>query len=123
VHPNSNPVGSPADGSSEDGSIPVNEQRPIIQFSLPENNQSLENEVHTSNSKNLVSYNSNTEYRLPIRHNRGKPPKRFRPDEDGEGNYAIGKFMTVDNLPTPLKEFNSTLATVRIPEKLEEVIE
>lgn len=73
---------------------PENEQRQLIQSPLPQLGQSPENEVQISNSENFNSNSSNTGYRLPDRHNRGKPPKRFRPDEDGEGNYAISKFVT-----------------------------
>ena len=98
---------------------PENEQRQLIQSPLPQLGQSPENEVQVLISEN---FNSNTGYRLPDRHNRGKPPKRFRPDEDGEGNYAIGKFVTTEHLPSPLKEFDTTLASVRIPERLEEAM-
>jgi Reverse transcriptase (RNA-dependent DNA polymerase) len=100
---------------------PESEQRQMIHSSLPHHVQSPENEV-TSNSENLDLYNSNTGYRLPDRHNRGKPPKRFRPDEDSGGNYAIGKFVTTEHLSNPLKEFDATLASVRVPEKLEEAM-
>ena len=101
---------------------PENEQRQLIQSPLPQLGQSPENEVQFSNSETFNSNNSNTGYRLPDRHNRGKPPKRFRPEEDGEGNYAISKFVTTEHLPSPLKEFDTTLASVRIPERLEEAM-
>jgi Reverse transcriptase (RNA-dependent DNA polymerase)/Integrase core domain len=101
---------------------PENEQRQLIQSPLPQLGQSSENEVQSSNSENSKSNNSNTGYRLPDRHNRGKPPKRFIPDEEGEGNYVIGKFVTTEHLPSPLKEFDTTLASIRIPERLEEAM-
>jgi Reverse transcriptase (RNA-dependent DNA polymerase) len=101
---------------------PENEQRQLIQSPLPQEGQSLENEVQVSNSENFNSNNSNTRYRLPDKINRGKPPKWYRPDEDGEGKYAIGKFVTSEHLSSPLKEFDSTLASVRIPERLEEAM-
>jgi Reverse transcriptase (RNA-dependent DNA polymerase) len=110
------------DYRDELGMNPENEQRQLIQSPLPQHGQSSENEVQVSNSENLNSNNSSTGYRLPDRHNRGKPPKRWRPDEDSEGNYAIGKFVTTEHLPNPLKKFDTILASVRVPERLEEAM-
>jgi Reverse transcriptase (RNA-dependent DNA polymerase) len=50
------------------------------------------------------------------------PPKRYRQDEIGEGNYAICNFVTTNHLSGQIKDFDKVLASVRIPEKLDEAM-
>jgi Reverse transcriptase (RNA-dependent DNA polymerase) len=67
---------------------------------------------------------SDISFKLPSRNNRGKPPKRYVP-EDGtskEIRYPIANYTTTENLSEPLKNFANQISSVTVPEKLEEAL-
>jgi hypothetical protein len=62
--------------------------------------------------------------KLPPRMNRGKPPKRYVP-EDGtskEIRYPIANYTTVEKLPKPLKDFSNQISSVIVPNSVEEAL-
>jgi Reverse transcriptase (RNA-dependent DNA polymerase) len=82
----------------------------------PHGSDSLE-DTHEVSSQNL-------NFTLPLRTNRGKPPKRYIP-EDGtskEINYPIINYTTTDQLSEPLKNFLLQVSSGNVPERLEEAI-
>lgn len=55
-------------------------------------------------------------YVLPFRHNRGKPPKRYSPDEqETKAKYPIANYVATKKLPKPIKAFTKTLSSHHIP--------
>jgi hypothetical protein len=67
---------------------------------------------------------SETQPRYPARVNRGKPPKRYIP-EDGtskEITYPIANYTSTEKLPQPLKNFADQLSSIVIPEKVEDAL-
>ena len=65
-----------------------------------------------------------SEFILPQRNNRGKPPKRYVP-EDGtseEIRYPIANYTTTEKMSEPLKSFVNRISSVVVPEKLEEAL-
>ena len=67
---------------------------------------------------------SETQPRYPARVNRGKPPKRYIP-EDGtskEITYPIANYISTEKLPQPLKNFADQLSSIAIPEKVEDAL-
>ena len=66
---------------------------------------------------------SSTGYVLPFRHNRGKPPNRYSPDEEGrKSKYPIENYVSTQGLSKPLKTFTQTLSSCHIPSSVEEVL-
>jgi Reverse transcriptase (RNA-dependent DNA polymerase) len=95
------------------------EEDQMIQSPQSQYDQSPSFEVSVSNLENNVT---NHVYQLPYRHNRGKAPRRYRPDEESEGRYTIGRFASTKHMSTQLQEFDKTLASVQIPTKFEEAM-
>jgi hypothetical protein len=59
---------------------------------------------------------------LPQRHNRGKPPKWYVP-EDGmsrEVQYPIAKNVTTERLPEKVKKFTNKMLSIEIPKNIDE---
>lgn len=66
---------------------------------------------------------SSTGYVLPFRHNRGKPPNRYSPDEEGrKSKYPIANYVSTQGLSKPLKTFTQTLSSYHIPSSVEEAL-
>jgi hypothetical protein len=66
---------------------------------------------------------SSTSYVLPVRHNRGKPPNRYSPDEEErKSKYPIANYVSTQGLSKPLKAFTQTLSSYHIPSSVEEAL-
>ncbi|XP_056167392.1 uncharacterized protein LOC130138180 [Syzygium oleosum] len=64
-----------------------------------------------------------TGYKLPDRHNRGKPPNRYSPDvEDCRSRYPIADYVSAKRLSTPLQAFVFTISSVQVPNRVEEAM-
>jgi transposase InsO family protein len=63
------------------------------------------------------------QFTLPPRINRGKPPKRYVP-EDGSSieKYSIAKFTSTRHLKEPLKGFVNQISSVNIPTNVKEAL-
>ncbi|KAL4036651.1 hypothetical protein IC575_000215 [Cucumis melo] len=63
-----------------------------------------------------------SKYTLPVRCNRGIPPKRYEPDEDRhkKSKYPIANFVDTKSLSGPVKRFNENLLSCKIPENVDE---
>jgi Reverse transcriptase (RNA-dependent DNA polymerase)/GAG-pre-integrase domain/Integrase core domain/gag-polypeptide of LTR copia-type len=63
-------------------------------------------------------------YILPIRQNRGNPPKRYVP-EDGTSKqvrYPITNYVSTEKLPEKLKQFSDKMLSLTIPNSVEEAL-
>uniref|UniRef100_A0A2N9EIQ9 Integrase catalytic domain-containing protein n=1 Tax=Fagus sylvatica TaxID=28930 RepID=A0A2N9EIQ9_FAGSY len=66
---------------------------------------------------------SSTSYVLPVRHNRGKPPNRYSPDEEErKSKYPIANYVSTQGLSKPFKTFTQTLSSYHIPSSVEEAL-
>lgn len=60
-------------------------------------------------------------YVLPFRHSRGKPPKRYSPDEpEGKSRYAIANYVSLLHLSQPVQTFIHTLSSHHTPRSIDE---
>ncbi|XP_073016272.1 uncharacterized mitochondrial protein AtMg00820-like [Primulina eburnea] len=60
---------------------------------------------------------------MSLRHNRGKPPNRYNPDEEGrKPKYPIAHYVSTQGLSKPLKTFTQTLSSCHIPNSVEEAL-
>ena len=67
--------------------------------------------------------NSFTSYVLPFRHNRGKPPNRYSPEEEErKSKYPIANYVSTQGLSKLLKTFTQTLSSCHIPSSVEEAL-
>ena len=70
--------------------------------SVPEDPHPLENVLEVSTPTALLHANildSSTGYVLPFRHNRGKPPNRYNPDEEErKSKYPITNYVFTQGL-------------------------
>jgi Reverse transcriptase (RNA-dependent DNA polymerase) len=100
----------------------VNQQPNIATDPANELIQSSDDPVPQPDSPNEVSF-STQNFRLPPRTNRGKPPKRYVP-EDGSSmeKYSIANFTSTKHLTEPLKGFVNQISTMKVPTKLEEAM-
>jgi Reverse transcriptase (RNA-dependent DNA polymerase) len=63
-------------------------------------------------------------YILPLRTNRGKPSKRYVP-EDGTSEtikYPIANYVSTSKLSEPLKDFSETILSLKVPKNIEEAL-
>jgi hypothetical protein len=94
------------------GVVPeVAESNEDIQSEVPQKPMTPEDDNEVSHAKPV--------FKLPARTNRGKPPKRYVP-EDGtskEVKFPIANYTTTDHLCEPLKAFVNQIASVIVPEK------
>jgi hypothetical protein len=66
---------------------------------------------------------SSTSYVLPFRHNRGKPPNRYSPEEEErKSKYPIANYVSTQSLSKLLKTFTQTLSSCHIPSNVEEAL-
>ena len=66
---------------------------------------------------------SSTGYVLPFRHNRGKPPNRYNPnEEERKSKYPITNYVSTQGLSKPLKTFTQTLSSCHIPSSVKEAL-
>ena len=73
--------------------------------------------IHTNIMDSPISYV------LPFRHNRGKPPKRYCPEEEErKSKYPIANYVSTEGLPKLLKTFTQTLSSHHIPSSVEEAL-
>jgi Reverse transcriptase (RNA-dependent DNA polymerase) len=67
---------------------------------------------------------THSSFKLPVRTTRGKPPKRYVP-EDGsstEAKYPISNYTSTVSLIAPLQNFANQLSSIKIPGKLDEAL-
>lgn len=86
---------------------------------------SLENtlEVRPLNSSPIDIIDDFVSYRLPFRHNRGKPPNRYSPD-NGErmSKYLIANHVSTHILSQPLKDFVHKLSSYHVLNTMQEAL-
>jgi Reverse transcriptase (RNA-dependent DNA polymerase) len=84
--------------------------------------QSTDDPVTQPDSLQEVNF-SEHRFTLPPRTNRGKPPKRYVP-EDGSSieKYPIANFTTTKHLKEPLKGFVNQISLTTIPTKVEDAL-
>jgi transposase InsO family protein len=84
--------------------------------------QSVDDPVPQAESSHEVSL-FEQQFTLPPRVNRGKPPKRYVP-EDGSSieKYPIAKFTSTRHLKEPLQGFANQISSVNIPTNVEEAL-
>jgi hypothetical protein len=64
-----------------------------------------------------------TNYQLPYKHNRGKPPDRYSPETAGKGSrYPIANYVSTKGLSEPLKSFEHKLSSSHIPTGVHEAL-
>lgn len=85
-----------------------------------------ENVMEVSNPTTTINTNildSSITYVLPFRHNRGKPPKRYCPEEEErKSKYPIANYVSTEGLPQLLKTSTQTLSSHHIPSSVEEAL-
>jgi hypothetical protein len=66
---------------------------------------------------------SSAGYKLPHRHNHGKPPRRYSPDiEERRSRYPIANYVSTQGLPDSLKTFMHDISTNHVPTGVEEAM-
>ena len=94
--------------------------------SVPEDPPPLENVPEVSTPAAPLHANildSSTGYVLPFKNNRGKPPNRYSPYEEGrKSKYPIANYVSTQGLSKPLKTFTQTLSSCHIPSSVEEAL-
>jgi hypothetical protein len=67
--------------------------------------------------------NPSAGYVLPFRTNRGKPPKRYSPDdEERRSKYPIANYMSTKKLSEPLRGFVHVLSSIQVPAGIQEAL-
>lgn len=67
--------------------------------------------------------NTSVGYKLPFRHNRGKPPKRYSPEYAAENQrYPIANHVSSHKLSQPLQAFAHQLSSTHIPGDIREAL-
>jgi hypothetical protein len=75
-------------------------------------------EVRSLNT-NIIE--SSAGYKLPHRHNRGKPTRRYSPDiEERRSRYPIANYVSTQGPPDSLKTFMNDISTNHVPTGVEE---
>ena len=86
----------------------------------------LENVIEVSTPTATLRANtldSFTSYVLPFRHNHGKPPNRYSPEEEErKSKYLIANYVSTQGLSKLLKTFTQTLSSFHIPSSVEEAL-
>jgi hypothetical protein len=60
---------------------------------------------------------------LPFRENRGKPPKRYSPeDEERRSKYPIVNYVSTRRLSEPLRAFVHVLSSTQVPAGVQEAL-
>ena len=98
-------------GHDQDG-----EEDRVIQSEVPQWPRSPEDNTEVSSPE--------LSFKLPPRTNRGKPPKRYIPENgtSEEIRYPIANYTMTDHLSEPLKSFVNQMSSVVVPERLEEAL-
>ncbi|KAI5384394.1 hypothetical protein KIW84_071417 [Lathyrus oleraceus] len=94
---------------------------PVLNDPSPENIIEVNSPIsHNINNNGDISVS----YELPHRHNRGKPPKCYSPEEeDHRSTYPIANYVSMKDLSEPLKKFANELSSYSVPRNIEEAIE
>ncbi|KAL6348311.1 hypothetical protein AAG906_005610 [Vitis piasezkii] len=80
-------------------------------------------EVSTPTAPLHANILDSTSYVLPFRHNRGKPPNKYNPDEEErKSKYPIANYVSTQGLSKLLKTFTQTLSSCHIPSCVEEAL-
>jgi hypothetical protein len=88
-------------------------------------NDTLEDVHEVSTPEPLYNDDSHitTNYQLPYKHNRGKPPDRYSPETAGKGSrYPIANYVSTKELSEPLKSFAHKLSSNHIPTGVHEAL-
>lgn len=103
--------------------VEVSESPPFLVLNdpSPENIIEVSSPISPDNNNNG---DISVSYELPHRHNRGKPPKRYSPEEeDHRSRYPIANYVSMKDLSEPLKKFANELSSHSVPSNVEEAIE
>lgn len=74
-------------------------------------------------SSNMDNMNTPAGYKLPFRHNRGKPPNRYSPDiEERSSKYPIANYVSTKGLSGPLKAFVHVFSSSNVPTSVQEAL-
>ena len=112
------------EGNDDDENRSEQEQ-PTTPHILVPNDQSPENtpEVQSLNSSPNNIIDDSVGYRLPFRHNRGKPPNRYSPDhKEKKTNYPIANHVSTQRLSQSLKAFVHKLSSNHVPSTVQEAL-
>lgn len=94
---------------------------PVLNDPSPENIIEVSSPISPDNNNNG---DISVSYELPHRHNRGKPPKRYSPEEeDHRSRYPVANYVSMKDLSEPLKKFANELSSHSVPSNVEEAIE
>ena len=105
---------------------PANDEPANTPLTLVPKDSTTENTPEVSHSTTSPCDNTldtPTSYILPFRHNRGKPPNRYSPDEEERrSNYPIANYVATQALSEPIKTFTRTLSSCYILSSVEEAL-
>lgn len=94
---------------------------PVLNDPSPENIIEVSSPISPDNNNNG---DISVSYELPHRHNRGKPLKRYSPEEeDHRSRYPVANYVSMKDLSEPLKKFANELSSHSVPSNVEEAIE
>jgi Reverse transcriptase (RNA-dependent DNA polymerase) len=97
------------------------EEEVIQSDSLPQSSNSLKDNGEVSS----LNQNFNFQTKLPIRSNRGLPPKRYIPEDGGSKRikYPIVSFSKANQFSESLRNFVFQISSVDVPNKVEDAIQ
>jgi hypothetical protein len=114
--PHSRPVVQVEPSTSEHDTVSPS---PVPTSSSPENILEVSTlGTHLDNS----NLNSSARYVLPFRKNRGKPLKRYSPEEERRSRYPIANYMSTKRLSEPLRGFVHILSSIQVPAGIQEAL-
>jgi hypothetical protein len=93
--------------------------------SLVSDNPSPENipEVNSTNPSTSNDMDTPVGYMLPVRHNRGKPPRRYSPATGGRSSkYPITNYVSTERLSKALQTFADELSSYQVPTNIHDAL-
>lgn len=121
--PEINSEQQPTRVSGNDETVETEGEQPFHDITVPRPDKSSENipEVQILNSPEIEDISAT--YKLPFRHNRGKPPNRYSPDHEmSKSKYPIANQISTNNFSEPHKAFVHKLSVDHIPKTVGEAM-
>jgi hypothetical protein len=80
-------------------------------------------EVNSTNPSNSNDMDTPIGYMLPVRHNRGKPPRRYSPETGGRSSkYPITNYVSTETLSKALQTFVDELSSCQVPTNIHDAL-